>query len=259
MPGAGWTGATSKNSRRGSVLDDEALRHEHAAVGDAACECELVGDDDHRHAGGREILHDLQHLVDQFRVERTGRLVEEQDARVRRDRAGDGDPLLLAAGELARVGRGLVGEADPVEQFEGARTRVRRPLAVHLDRRLGDVAQHGPMREQVELLEDHSHPAALPLDVGIGHRPQVTAVSLEAEQVAVEVHRSSVDGLEQVDAPDQRGLARAGGPEDRDHLGLLHPQVDAAQRDLVSERLAKPDDLENGVLRLVAHSATSSF
>ena len=34
-------------------------------------------------------------------------------------RAGDGDPLLLAAGELRRVLVGLVGDADPLEQLPG--------------------------------------------------------------------------------------------------------------------------------------------
>ena len=73
-----------------------------------------------------EILHHLQHLVDQLRIERARRLVEEQDARIRRHRARDRDPLLLPAGELARVGLRLVGEADPVEQLQRARARARR-------------------------------------------------------------------------------------------------------------------------------------
>ena len=62
------------------------------------------------------------------RVEGAERLVHEQHRRVGRERPGDADPLLLAAGELARV---AVGEASPgsrptsVEQLVDARLGVR--------------------------------------------------------------------------------------------------------------------------------------
>ena len=44
----------------------------------------------------------------------------------KRQRAGDGDALLLAAGKLARIGIGLVRQADAGEQL--ARQRSRRPV-----------------------------------------------------------------------------------------------------------------------------------
>ena len=47
--------------------------------------------------------HDVQHLVDHLRVERRGRLVEEHHLGLHRQRAGDRDALLLAAGQLRRV------------------------------------------------------------------------------------------------------------------------------------------------------------
>ena len=80
-------------------------------------EAHLVGDHDHGHALVGQLLHDVQHLADQLRVERRGRLVEEHQLGLHGQRAGDRDPLLLAAGELRRVGVELVVEADPVEQL----------------------------------------------------------------------------------------------------------------------------------------------
>src|SRR3546814_6254683 len=55
-------------------------------------------------------------LADQLRVQGGGDVVEQQQLRLHRQAAGDGDPLLLPAGELARIGVGLAGEPDPLEQ-----------------------------------------------------------------------------------------------------------------------------------------------
>jgi len=50
-------------------------------------------------------------FADQLRVEGGGDLVEEEPLRPHRERAGDGDALLLAAGEVHGIGVHLVGEA----------------------------------------------------------------------------------------------------------------------------------------------------
>ena len=65
----------------------------------------------------------VEHLADQLGVERRGRLVEQHaPPGSQGQRAGDGDALLLPAGQLPRVGVGLVGQPDPVEQL--ARPRL---------------------------------------------------------------------------------------------------------------------------------------
>ena len=93
-------------------LDDLAVGHEHDAVGGLAGKAHLVGHDDHRHALLGEADHDVEHLVDHLGVEGGGRLVEEHDLGVHRERARDRDALLLAAGELGRVLLGLVRDAE---------------------------------------------------------------------------------------------------------------------------------------------------
>ena len=96
---------------------------------DLAREADLVRDDDHRHADLGEVAHHVEHLADELRVERRGRLVEQHQLRVHRQRARDRDALLLAAGERHRVGVVLVREADAVEQLTSARSWPRRGRA----------------------------------------------------------------------------------------------------------------------------------
>ena len=81
-----------------AALDDHALvEHD-----------DLVGADDggepvRDHQRGAALGHALERVLDFLlgvAVERRGRLVEQQDRRRLQDGAGDGDALLLAAGEL---------------------------------------------------------------------------------------------------------------------------------------------------------------
>ena len=53
-----------------------------------------------------------QHLLGQLRVQGAGGLVKAEDFRVHAQGAGDGHPLLLAAGQLVGVLVRLVGKAD---------------------------------------------------------------------------------------------------------------------------------------------------
>src|SRR5207249_9023931 len=121
--------------RRGRpLLDDGALVHEHHAVGGVASKAHLVADDEHGHAAFAQRAHDLEHRAHELRIERAGRLVEQHDAGLERNRAGDGDPLLLAARELARRLLGPVGEADTLQRGPAQRLGLGASLP-------GDLAQ----------------------------------------------------------------------------------------------------------------------
>jgi hypothetical protein len=74
--------------------------------------------------------------------------------------AGDGDALLLAAGELAGQAVGEVVEFDQSQHFGDAGVGFRRGEAAHLKAE-GDVAGNGEMREQGVVLEHHAHLAAV--------------------------------------------------------------------------------------------------
>src|SRR3989441_3471781 len=99
-----------------ALLHDGALVHEQDPVGGVAGKAHLVADHDHGHAAFAQGAHDLEHRAHQFRIERAGRLVEQHDPGLERNRARDGNPLLLAARELARRVAGAIGEADPLQR-----------------------------------------------------------------------------------------------------------------------------------------------
>ena len=101
---------------RRPLLDDAAVVEDDDPVGDPPGEVHLVGDDDHGHALVGQRLHDAQHLADRLGIERRGRLVEQHQRRLHRERAGDRDPLLLAARQRRRMLPGLVGQPDLRQQ-----------------------------------------------------------------------------------------------------------------------------------------------
>ncbi len=77
-------------------------------------------DQDDGDAGAPQILEDGHHLDAGRRIEVAGRLVRQDDARMRDQRPGDGDPLLLSARHLVRVVIQPVSEADPLQRGAGA-------------------------------------------------------------------------------------------------------------------------------------------
>jgi len=51
----------------------------------------------------RQLLHNTQHFAHQFRVKRRRRFIKQQYVGLHRQRAGNGNTLLLAAGEVHRI------------------------------------------------------------------------------------------------------------------------------------------------------------
>jgi len=86
-----------KDRRRRALLDNHALVHEQHAIGGVAREAHFMAHHHHGHAALAQVAHHAQHRADELRVERAGGLVEQHHARLERNRARDGDALLLAA------------------------------------------------------------------------------------------------------------------------------------------------------------------
>ncbi len=154
--------------------------------------------------------HDVEHLADQLGVERRGRLVEEHQLRLHRQRPRDRDPLLLAAGELGRVAVGLVGQPDLGELLAADRERFVLLQLLDPDRRLDDILQRGHMREEVEVLKHHADVAPLPRRLARVQLVQLVAALLVTDEHTVDVEATGIDDLEMVDAPQEGRLARAG-------------------------------------------------
>ena len=212
-----------------ALLDDEAAVHEDDPVGGLTGEGHLVRHDHHRHAFGGQPLHDGEHLTDQLRVQGRGRLVEQHELGVHGQRPGDRDALLLPAGQLGRERVLPVGHADPGEVLARRLGGLGPGPTENL--RLGDrqVAQHGEMREEVEALEDHPDPPAggVDVDVGVGHL------------VVADDDPTGRRGLEHVDAPQQRRLARPRRADHAHDLAGVDLQADVLEHLVVAERLGQ--------------------
>ena len=151
-------------------LDDLAEVHDRDPVGDVADDGEVVRDEQ---VGEAEVVLEAREQVDDLRldrdVERGDRLVEHDHRRVERQRAGDADPLPLAAGELVREAVAVLGaEPDRAQQLRDPLLPVG-PVDAVDPQRLGDDLAHGHARVQrrVRVLEDDLDLAA--------HRPHVAA------------------------------------------------------------------------------------
>src|SRR5690606_35584428 len=118
----------------------------------------IVGD----HDDGLAVVVDRgpqqsQHLATAGGVEVAGGLVRDDDVRVRDERAGDGDTLLLAARELVRTVVQAVGQSQPVDDATDE-SAVDRPSGQL--RGQEDVLLRRHRGHQVEGLEDEADSVA---------------------------------------------------------------------------------------------------
>src|SRR5260370_5412130 len=127
-----FVGRLLENRGRRPLLDDQPVIHEDHAIGGVAGEAHLVADHDHGHAGLAQGAHDFEHRADELRIEGAGGLVEQHHAGLERDRARDGDPLLLAARELARRVVGAIGQTHPLQRGPAQRVGLAPRLPPHL-------------------------------------------------------------------------------------------------------------------------------
>ena len=169
------------------------------------------------------------HLLAQLRVEGGERLVEQQERRVGHERARDRDALPLAARQLVRHALAEAGEPHVLERLGDLRRHVRGRHLRHLQRER-DVAFDGHVREQRVALE---------------HRAHRTALRRAADEVlAVEHDAAGVGQVEARDHPQERRLAAAGGPQQREELARLDGEADVVDGGEVAEPARDPLDFE---------------
>src|SRR5262249_32843272 len=145
-----------------------------------------------------------EHLADELRIERRGRLVEKDRLRLHRQRSRYGHALLLAAGELRRVSVELFPQSYLDEQRFGLLPRVGTRRVFHVHRTLHHVLQRRAMRKKIKALKHHADFAANRMD----------RLALAVHRLAIDRHLTLVVALEAVDATKQCGLARPRGADD---------------------------------------------
>ena len=215
--------------RRAELLDPSLVHHDHA-VGQGERLALIVRDVEEGEAEPLlQALHLALHADAQVGVERAQGLVEQQDLRFGDQRAGNGDPLLLAAGELAHP---AIEELAELHQFgDLADLGLDRGLVVTAERQAeGDVLANVEMREQREVLP-HQPGGALV------HRQRRDV--LAAQQKTAARHRFQAG-----DDAQKRGLAAAARPHDGDELAALDGKIDGFEGDEVAEALGDAAQLE---------------
>ena len=169
-----------------------------------------------RHQIRQRCLH--QRLA--LRVQRRGRLVQNQHRRVLQDRARNRQPLPLAAGEAEALLAdhrvvALRHLQDEVVRQRGLR-RFYHARERHIRLPVRDVVAHRVV-EQDRLLR---HLADLRAQRGQAHVAHIVAVDQDAPAGHIEEARNQVH---------QRRLSRPARPHNRHHFAALHGQIDVVQ------------------------------
>ncbi len=208
-----------------------------------------MGDEEDRRAG---LGDDRQHLVLQtlagHRVERSERLVHQEDRGILRETAGDLDALLHAARHLGRILRPVAGEADLREQALDAILALGARRARRFERKRHVLGRGAPRQERLAVvLEDDRHVAP--------RRGQL---------LAEEPHGAGIGPHEPAGHPQRCRLAATGGADDADDLPAGH-----AERQILDDRAAaegegdavEGDDGRRAVCpaRVVAHGAPTGI
>ena len=196
----------------------------------------VVGDEDDRPAGVVELVEQRHDLGAGMAVEVAGRLVGQDQRGFGDDRPGDGDALLLAAGQLGRLVVEAVAEPEPLERRAG-----RAPARFDRETRPGRGAASRRCRA----------PSSAAAGCTTGRRTRWSGCGRAARLVVVEVGdrragEAVLPGRRAVQAAEDvhhRGLARAGRPDDREELPGMHLEADVGEgRHLHVPHLVGPAD-----------------
>jgi hypothetical protein len=228
-----------------------ARPHHGDAVADLADLVHAVGDEDDSRAASAEALDDLEQAIARGHVERGGRLVQNQDARLAKQGANDAAGLAVAQGDLLD---GPVEIQRPTQQlFEhrasaGAllpRRHTRADEAVDAE---PDVVEHGPRLRDKNLLEDGDDARLLGDPRGAGGEG---ARSLELD-------RARVWSVHPAQDLHQRALTRAVLADERVHLPGAELERRFAEGLCGTEGLGHPRHANEGAGRLLKRGCRSS-
>jgi len=216
-------------------FDEFAEIHHGHPVGDVLDHREVVGDNE---VGKPELLLEIGEQIEDpglyGDVERGHRLVADDELGFDRERAGDADPLALAARELVRVPARVIGlQPDRLEELSNALVAVLRRNDVVNREGLADDVGDGQLRVQAGegILKDV-------LNLG-SQRPEFGPGALG--QFGVAVGDRARSRLEQSDErPAERRLAAAALADQPERLAGANLEVDAVDR---PNRFAPPEQL----------------
>ena len=220
------------------------VRQDRDAVGHGERLFLIVG---HEDEGDPRLLLELleldAHGLAKLEVEGRQGLVEEQHLGPRGQRPGQRHPLLLAARKLRRPARGQVLHMDEPQDVRHHPIDLGLRAPQHAQRE-ADIGGDGHVGEQRVLLEDR-------VDGALVRRQVVDLVAEEADAAPGQV-------LEPRDAAQQRGLAAAGRPQEREELVIRDLEAHVIERrdgaGTGAEDLGDVLDLDGRGYRLLGNS-----
>src|SRR6516162_8685560 len=207
-------------------LHDRTLPHDDRPVAHVVAERQVVGDEQDRQARPLQLDQEVEHVDARGGVEHADDLVGDQHLDLQQQRAGDQQPLLLAAGKLVRV---LAEHVAGVERY-----RVKRRIDLVVPVLVRDV-------REVHVTDQSKDPVR-PVDGVVGaervledalHMPVVVAqpaLGVAGDVRAVEGHRAAGRLDEPQDDLADRGLAAAALADQGDDLALVQLEADLPQR-----------------------------
>ena len=122
-------------------------------------------------------------------------------------RPGNGDPLLLTAGQLVGVRIRLVRQSHPAQQGHGSLPNLRRGPLFQEAWRKHDIFQRRILGKQVEILENQSKVEPVLTNL-------IVRQVLPRQQLSVYPDLPLVRGLQKIQAPQQRGFSASRGADD---------------------------------------------
>src|SRR4051794_24358428 len=215
------------------------------AVGDLEHVRHVVADEDHRDARVADLEDQLEHMGGLLDAERRGRLVEDDDLRAERRRAGHRHALALAAGErldllvdvlnghdpeLGHLLLGLGAHLGAVELAEDAAEHAGGARLAAEEQVVGDVEGRADGEGLVDGLD--------PVATGVDRRLHLDGLTVHEDLALV-----GDDGARE--ALDQRRLAGAVVADDREDLARHQLEVGAAERGHVAVALDQTARFEN--------------
>lgn len=228
----------------GAELLDAARVHHRDGVGHGHGLLLVVGDMDERDADlGLDALELQLHLAAQLQVEGAERLVEEEHLRVVDQGAGDGDALLLAAGQLVRLALREVAELNELQHVVDLLLHRLDAAPAQTE---GDVLGDVQVREERVALKDGVDGPLVRGQVG--------------DVPAAERDGAGGGLLQPRDHPQGGGLAAAGRSEQGEEGALGDGQVERLDGGEGTVRLADPGEADVAAFcLLLCHGSQSQW
>ncbi len=225
--------------RRNGLISHPPVPQEHHPVGPGGVPY-VVGHQHDRAARRAPLREQFHHRLSAERIERTGRLVGQQQRPAPDHGPGDRYPLLLATGQSVREAVGDSQQPDAFEYASGRRHGFPRPHSVEFERER-HVLGGGQRTEQVQALEHEAD--LMPEHLGQAGRAH-------ARQVAATDHDPARGGpIEAAGQVQQSRFARSARTHDRDELSWLDAERHVVERDYPhlpsAENLSGPVDVED--------------